>query len=197
MGEKRDDQVPDEGEAKRFPVWQVVAAFAFAFVMAVILTWPLLSRGVEPPSLEERALELRSVEPYAFGREVRFARWAGPVMFGEGAVIDAKYEGPWKVGGFEMTVVPSAEQARAMFEDELRVLRDLDEVQQINTFAGSEHCAKVTRSIFCIGHHGPHASIPVFFKSRTAGIDASDDGMDALGLLRTARKHWCRIFDDC
>jgi hypothetical protein len=186
----------DAGGSAASPA-KVGAALVFVVGLTAMLAWPVITRRTAAPSLQERALDLRSVEPYAFGRDVRFVRWTGPVMFGEGVVIDAKYEGPWEVGGFEMTVVPSAEHARAMFEDELRVLLELDEVQQINTFAGSEHCAKVERSIFCIGHHGPHASIPVFFRSRTAGIDASDDGMDAFGLLRTARKHWCRVFDDC
>lgn len=155
-------------------------------IAVVVVIAILVLRPDDEPTLLEQARELRSIDPYPFGK-LEFSGWSGPESNAAGATITATYDAA--DASFVMTVTKGAAAAR---EEMLAAKRDLaqwDEVQQINTYAPSEYCAQRKKVVRCLAYVPDE---PVFVESRVVLGDPLDD-FDALGLLRTARKHWFRV----
>lgn len=156
-------------------------AIAVLVVIAI-----LVLRPDDEPTLLEQARELRSIDPYPFGK-LEFAGWSGPESSPARATITATYDA--EGAHFVMTVTQEAADAHGQFVEGRDELAGWDEVQQINTFAESEYCAQRKKVVRCLAYVPDE---PVFVESRVVLGDPLDD-FDALGLLRTARKHWFRV----
>ena len=141
---------------------------------------------LDETTLTEQRDALVSVDAYGPQGGPEFLRWeTAPINSGQ-ADVTAVYTDE---SGFDLHVFSDPLRADADFETHLNAYDHWPEVQEINTFADSERCFLASDRYFCFGFDGTRA-----FSSRT--VERSDpDGWGALGLLRTARKHWYRFFD--
>ncbi len=176
------------------PARPLILLGAASLLTVAVVAGALLLRDARDPTPLERARELRAVEPYDVGDSVHFARWLGPKDQGDAAVVQAQYTDAAEELGFELVVVVDGSTARDVFETERDELAAWEEeVQEINTFAHSEYCARRGLRVRCVGFL-PKA--PLFVRSYgSAEEDDTERELDVLLLLRTARKHWYRVFD--
>lgn len=162
--------------------WVVLAV---CLVVAVaVAAWTLVE---EDPTPVQQAQALHEIEPMDLAG-LRLDTWNvnGPMVHAT-YVSDEVHEA--HSGFFTLTVWDSKESARRWFEDVREALSDADEVQQINTFADVEYCASVAGGTRCVGWDGNRT-----FEGYTRGTGDVGNEFDALGLIRTARKHWYRVY---
>lgn len=134
-------------------------------------------------TLAEQLQNLLEIEPYEL-EGLRLDTWDL-----NGSTLHATYDGKGRSNWFSLTVLPTEDQARSWFVDAHAALSDEEEVQQINTFVDIEYCASVGGATRCIGWDGNRT-----FEGFTSGVGYFGRELDALGLIRTARKHWYRIY---
>lgn len=134
-------------------------------------------------TLSEQLRNLHKIEPVEL-EGLRLDTWDL-----NGSTLRATYDGVGRSNWFSLTVLPTEDQARSWFVGVRAALGDKEEVQQINTFADIEYCASVGGGTRCIGWDGNRT-----FEGSTSGLGDFDRELDALLLIRTARKHWYRIY---
>ena len=131
----------------------------------------------EGPTLQEQAQQLHEVEPHELCCGWRLESWSR-----DGLVLEARYKGRGSAGWFKLRLWPTEAEAREWFDDSVAALAGKEELQQINTFAGLEYCARIGKGMRCVGWHENRSLV-----AETAHVDDLDLG--ALVLIRTARKH--------
>lgn len=139
----------------------------------------------EADTLTEQRDALVSADAFGLDGGPEFLRFeTAPVRSGR-ADVTAVYT---QQSGFDIHVFTDPQRAESEFNGHLKAYAPRDEAQQINTYDASERCFAAEGGSFCFGFDGTRA-----FRSYT--WERSDpDGLEALMLLRTARKHWYRFF---
>ena len=108
----------------------------------------------------------------------------------DGVILRARYEGEGSPAGFALRLWPNAREAQQWFRNKVQDLARREEVQEMNTFKGLEFCKQAHRVTRCFGWDQTRT-----FEGETTGVSGFDTELDALLLMRTARKHWYRVFD--
>lgn len=173
--------------------WHASGLLVLAVVVAAFVVVRRDAPADEPTPLEH-AHRLSTVSAMDLGPPdpLRFSRWIGPTSGDSSATITAVYDrGGYR---FAMTVFADEDSAPTKFRATLEKLAGRPEVQQINSFAGTEYCARSGSQVECVGVE-PQARL--FLSSEgPAARGELDEELDVLLLLRTARKHWFRVNPD-
>ena len=158
---------------------------AWGFVAVVIIA-TIMWNVLDESTLAEQRDAFISADSIDIGGGPEFLRWETAPIVGGQADITAVYTGQT---GYDLHVFADPQRAEANFRDHVEAYSRWPEVQEINTFADSERCFAARGGTFCFGFDGTRA-----FRSYTRE-GADPDGLEALMLLRTARKHWYRFFN--
>lgn len=163
-------------QPRRSRAWWLAAFVVVA--SAAALTWSVL----DEPTLDDQVAALAAFESNDISPGPEFLRHeTAPVADGEYAALTAVYT---EDSGYDLHVFAEPDAARAEFRENLVDYARWPEAQEVNTYDSSERCYSARQGTFCFGFDGTRAL-------RSYTWETSDpDGMEALLLLRTARKHW-------
>ena len=157
--------------------------FGLLVVLVLIAAWFLRPRSPETPL--QQAKKLHEVRPFPFAG-LELTSWSRI-----GTKLDARYEGRRSSAGFALRILPSEGAAQSWFQEAVTRLAGDEPIQEVNAFEGLEECVRDESGTRCVGHDGNHT-----LESWTAGRRDFSKHLDALGVLRVARKHWYRVFKD-
>jgi hypothetical protein len=150
----------------------------------MVIIGAVVYRMVDKPTLSEQAEMLHDVRPNDMGQRLQLSDWSR-----QGTVLLATYESRRGVlNELTLSLWPDATQAERWFTQTVGRFRQQQIVQEINTFDGEESCVAVEATTRCVGYDGTRS-----FDGRTDGSSFTRQ-LDALLLIRIARKHWYRVF---
>lgn len=154
----------------------------FALGLATVAVVGAIAVTDDEPTLDEQARKLFALDPLVpEGYEIE--AWDR-----NGLALHARLRGQASLGSFTLMVWPTDAKARGWFDAEVERLagRSSDEA---NKFAGEEFCIEAGDGTRCVGYEGNRSFVGV-----TTASDGSNTKLDARLLMRTARKHWHRVF---
>lgn len=137
----------------------------------------------EDPSLEDQARQLLELDPLV-PEGFLLENWTS-----SGTWVRARFGGKAAPASFTLRLWGSESEARRWFADAVSSSAALEPVQEMNTVEGEEHCVRLDGGTRCVGFEGNRS-----FVGATTGLDNFETELDALLLMRTARKHWHRVF---
>ena len=155
-------------------------------VVAVVAAGAIVWAVLDETTLAEQRDAYISVDSIDIGKGPEFLRFETAPIVGGQADITAVYTAGT---GYDIHLFDEAKAAEATFRDDLDAYSRWPEAQEVNTYDASERCFAARGGTFCFGFDGTRS-----FRSYT--WERTDpDGLEALMLLRTARKHWYRFFN--
>jgi len=155
-----------------------------AVVVAVGLLVATLLGNNEPATPPEQIAALAG-EPGQDIQGLAFQRFVTAAVNERQAALTALYE---EEAGYDMLLFDSHERASERFDQWLTDNARWPEAQAINTYDEVERCFKARGSFYCFGLDRSRA-----MRSYTQAAN-DPDGLEALLLQRTARKHWYRAY---